>query len=59
VKNFRSEHWLERYAIAQNPYTRDNTLKYLVNDGNKLVRQAATVNLQQKQEQRSSDLTWA
>ncbi|MGI0483596.1 HEAT repeat domain-containing protein, partial [Geminocystis sp. CENA526] len=46
--NFRSTSWLERWAIAQNPNTPDNTLSYLVKDGNKLVRSAAELNIKQK-----------
>jgi hypothetical protein len=45
AKNFRSTSWLERWAIAQNPKTPDNTLSYLIEDGNRLVRSAAELNL--------------
>ena len=48
AKNFRSTNWLERYAIAQNPKTPDNTLKYLADDGNKLVRDADQANIKQR-----------
>ncbi|WP_373479225.1 hypothetical protein [Geminocystis sp.] len=52
AKNFRSTSWLERWAIAQNPNTPDNTLSYLVQDGNRLVRSAAELNIKQRQEQK-------
>lgn len=48
AKNFRSSSWLERYAIAQNPNTPLNTLKFLLQDGNRIVRAAARANLQQR-----------
>ncbi|AFZ54695.1 variant leucine-rich repeat-containing protein [Cyanobacterium aponinum] len=49
AKNFRSTSWLERWAIAQNPNTPENTLSYLVQDGNRLVRSAAELNIKQRQ----------
>lgn len=48
AKKFRSFWWLERYAIAQNPNTSPDTLKFLAQDGNMIVRAAAKDNLQQR-----------
>lgn len=48
AKNFRSSSWLERYAIAQNPNTPPHTLKFLAQDGNRIVRAATSANLQQR-----------
>ncbi len=45
AKNFRSSSWLERYAIAQNPNTPAAIRQRLAQDGNRIVRAAAT-NLQ-------------
>jgi hypothetical protein len=47
AENFRSTSWLERWAIAQNPNTPDNTLSYIIKDGNRLVRNAAELNIKQ------------
>ena len=47
AKNFRSSFWLERYAIATNPNTPLDPLKFLAQDGNRIVRAAAKANLQQ------------
>jgi HEAT repeat protein len=46
TKNVRSLSWLERYAIAQNPNTPIATLKFLANDGNRVVRATAKESLQ-------------
>ncbi|WP_373478314.1 hypothetical protein [Geminocystis sp.] len=55
--NFLSHSWLLRYAIAQNPKTPDNTLSYLVKDGNNFVRSAAYINIKQgKLANQSADL---
>jgi hypothetical protein len=48
AKNVCSSWWLERYAIAQNPNTSADTLKFLAQDGNRIVRAAAKDNLQQR-----------
>lgn len=48
AKNCRSEIWLERYAIAQNPNTPTDTLKALAVDVNRIVRAAAKANLQHR-----------
>lgn len=48
VQNCRSEIWLERYAIAQNPNTPLDTLKALTVDVNRIVRAAAKANLQSR-----------
>ncbi len=45
AKNFRSRSWLERFAIAGNPSTPEAVLERMANDGNQLVRRAATANL--------------
>lgn len=45
AKNFRSRCWLERFAIAGNPSTPEDVLERMANDGNQLVRSAATENL--------------
>lgn len=42
VKNYRSESWLERYAIAQNPNTPKHILNELTLDANQIVRAAAS-----------------
>lgn len=41
IKNYRSESWLERYAIAQNPNTPKHILNELTSDANQIVRAAA------------------
>jgi hypothetical protein len=48
AKNYRSRDWLERCAIAEPPKTPDATLKKLLLDGNRLVRQKAQTNLEQR-----------
>ncbi|MEW6491456.1 MAG: HEAT repeat domain-containing protein [Cyanobacteriota bacterium] len=48
AENFCSHAWLERYAIAQNPKTRPNTLAALAVDANRIVRAAARANLQSR-----------
>jgi hypothetical protein len=45
AKYYRSEFWLERYAIAQNSNTPIDTLKALALDANRIVRAAAKANL--------------
>ena len=49
--NFRSEAWLERYAIAQHSSTPVNTLKTLAQDANRIVRAAAKANLESRCQQ--------
>lgn len=49
AKNYRSRDWLERCAIAEHPKTPDATLQKLLLDGNRLVRQKAQANLEQRQ----------
>ena len=41
AKYFRSPEWRERCAIAMNPNTPPNTIEKLLNDGNRIVREAA------------------
>lgn len=41
IKNYRSESWLERYAIAQNPNTPKHIISQLTLDANQIVRAAA------------------
>jgi hypothetical protein len=48
AKNYRSRDWLERCAIAEHPKTPDATLQKLLLDGNRLVRQKAQTNLNQR-----------
>lgn len=44
----RSSLWLERYAIASHANTPPDTLATLANDGNRIVRTAAQLNLQNR-----------
>lgn len=46
--NFNSLFWWERYAIAQNPNTPDDTLMLMIKDSNRIVRAAAKFNLQSR-----------
>ena len=46
AQNCHATSWLEKYTIAQNPQTPDNTLKFLAKDANRIVRAAAKANLQ-------------
>jgi hypothetical protein len=45
AKNYRSEVWLERYAIAQNPNTPKHIISELTLDANQIVRAAAQVTI--------------
>ena len=45
AKNFRSRSWLERFAIAGNPSTPEPVLERMAQEGNQLVRRAASDNL--------------
>jgi len=47
-KNYASSSWMERYAVAQNVNTPSETLKYMLEDSNRLVRAAACANLDRK-----------
>lgn len=47
IKNYHSQIWLERYAIAQNPNTPRQIVEQLTQDGNRIVRNAAVNNLEQ------------
>ncbi|MDJ0746812.1 MAG: hypothetical protein QNJ32_26120 [Xenococcaceae cyanobacterium MO_167.B27] len=46
AENSNSISWLERYAIAQNKKTPQDTLKILAQDGNRIVRATAKESLQ-------------
>jgi len=46
AENSNSISWLERYAIAQNKKTPEETLKQLAQDGNRIVRATAKESLQ-------------
>ena len=48
AKNYLSNYWLERWAIAQNPNTPPDSLNCLIKDSNRLVRNAAELNLKQQ-----------
>lgn len=47
-KNSSSSSWMERYAVAQNVNTPSETLNYMLEDSNRLVRAAACANLDRK-----------
>ncbi|VEP11871.1 hypothetical protein H1P_1230017 [Hyella patelloides LEGE 07179] len=47
-QNAKSDCWLERYAIAQNPNTPLPIIKRLAKDGNRIVRAAAKAQLESK-----------
>lgn len=49
AENSNSISWLERYAIAQNTKTPENTLEQLAQDGNRIVRATAKESLQKRQ----------
>jgi len=44
ARHSNSISWIERCAIAQNPNTPQNIIRYLAKDGNKVVRAAAIAN---------------
>ena len=49
AENSNSISWLERYAIACNQKTPQDTLEQLAQDGNRIVRATAKESLEKKQ----------